>query len=328
MLEIPLIDNKGREVVAKWTVHDFDNDQTFYTDSNSLEMQKRVLDYRPDFTLNTTMKVNNNYYPVNSAIAMRSNNGMQVTVVNQHSQGGSSIENGSLELMQNRRLLHDDNKGVTEPLNETQADGRGIAVNSKYWLSFTNLSKGEKSMQRSMQLHTEEPLQVFYSSDFTITSIEKNDNFVAANAAKKNSANSLSSFDGDLRLLLFPEHQNQILIRLENLSDLFDGVPTETSYFNLLDYATEFYKANNGGATPTSIDIHERTLSNNQGMDAMKANKFKWKSVDSSNSRLAQAFEADADDFSQVQLQPQRIRLYRVVYNSDSAAKDPQILTE
>ena len=48
--------------------------------------------------------------------------------------------NGSIELMQNRRLLHDDNKGVTDPLNEVQPDGRGIAVNTKYFVSFTDLS--------------------------------------------------------------------------------------------------------------------------------------------------------------------------------------------
>lgn len=71
MLEIPLIDNKGREVVAKWTFNGIDNEGTFYTDSNGLEMQKRVKDYRPDFTLDTKMKVNDNYYPINSAIAMR-----------------------------------------------------------------------------------------------------------------------------------------------------------------------------------------------------------------------------------------------------------------
>jgi len=43
MLEIPLIDNKGREVVAKWTFAGIDNQQVFYTDSNGLEMQRRVL---------------------------------------------------------------------------------------------------------------------------------------------------------------------------------------------------------------------------------------------------------------------------------------------
>jgi len=34
--------------------------------------------------------------------------------------------NGTIELMQNRRLLYDDNKGEIEPLNETDSDGYGI----------------------------------------------------------------------------------------------------------------------------------------------------------------------------------------------------------
>ena len=71
MLEIPLINNKGREVVAKWNFDGIENQSTFYTDSNGLEMQKRIRDYRPDFTLDTKMKVNDNYYPINSTIAMR-----------------------------------------------------------------------------------------------------------------------------------------------------------------------------------------------------------------------------------------------------------------
>ena len=71
MLEIPLINNKGREVVAKWNFDGISNQGTFYTDSNGLEMQKRMVDYRPDFTLDTKMKVNDNYYPINSAIAIR-----------------------------------------------------------------------------------------------------------------------------------------------------------------------------------------------------------------------------------------------------------------
>ena len=86
--------------------------------------------------------------------------------MNQHSQGGGSIDAGSIELMQNRRLLHDDNKGVTDPLNETQPDGRGIAVNTKYFVSFTDLSK-QKSVQRKTQLLDDEPLQFFYTADFT-----------------------------------------------------------------------------------------------------------------------------------------------------------------
>jgi hypothetical protein len=74
------------------------NDQVFYTDSNGLEMQKRILDQRPDFTLKTDMKVSSNYYPINSAIAFRNQN-TQMTVMNDRSQGGAVIEDGAIELM-------------------------------------------------------------------------------------------------------------------------------------------------------------------------------------------------------------------------------------
>lgn len=68
--------------------------------------------------------------------------------------------------MQNRRLLHDDNKGVNENLNETQPDGRGIAVNTKYFVTITDLSS-QSSVQRKTQLLTDEPLQFFYASDYS-----------------------------------------------------------------------------------------------------------------------------------------------------------------
>lgn len=38
MLEIPIVDNKGREVVVKWSFDGIDNEDIFYTDSNGLEM--------------------------------------------------------------------------------------------------------------------------------------------------------------------------------------------------------------------------------------------------------------------------------------------------
>ena len=46
-------------------------------------MQKRVRNFRPDFTLDTQMTVNDNYYPINSAIAIRNEvDKVQVTVMN------------------------------------------------------------------------------------------------------------------------------------------------------------------------------------------------------------------------------------------------------
>jgi hypothetical protein len=52
---------------------EINNDGVFYTDSNGLEMQKRVLNYRPAWDLQTMeggLNVTANFYPVNSAIAI------------------------------------------------------------------------------------------------------------------------------------------------------------------------------------------------------------------------------------------------------------------
>ena len=51
---------------------------------------------------------------------------MQITVMNDRSQGGSVLEAGSIELMQDRRLLFDDQRGLNEALNETNEYGTGI----------------------------------------------------------------------------------------------------------------------------------------------------------------------------------------------------------
>lgn len=55
-----------------------------------------------------------------------------MTVMNDRSQAGSSINTGSIELMQNRRLYYDDYRGVGEALNETDKWGNGITVIATY----------------------------------------------------------------------------------------------------------------------------------------------------------------------------------------------------
>lgn len=48
---IPGADVDGYEVVVEFHVDNFDNNNTFYSDSNGLEMQKRILNYRPTWDL-------------------------------------------------------------------------------------------------------------------------------------------------------------------------------------------------------------------------------------------------------------------------------------
>ena len=43
---LPKMYTKGYEFVATFGALDFNNNQTFFTDSNGLEMQKRILNFR------------------------------------------------------------------------------------------------------------------------------------------------------------------------------------------------------------------------------------------------------------------------------------------
>jgi hypothetical protein len=55
--------------------------------------------------------------------------------MNDRAQAGSAeLRKSTIELMQHRRLLQDDNKGVQEFLNETDPKGIGIKVTAKYWM--------------------------------------------------------------------------------------------------------------------------------------------------------------------------------------------------
>ncbi|XP_013367688.1 PREDICTED: lysosomal alpha-mannosidase isoform X1 [Chinchilla lanigera] len=124
---IPVGDKWGKEVISR-----FDTPLRtlgfFYTDSNGREILERRRDYRPSWDLNQTEPVAGNYYPVSSRIYITDGK-MQLTVLTDRSQGGSSLRDGSLELMVHRRLLKDDNRGVGEALLES---GSGVWVRGRH----------------------------------------------------------------------------------------------------------------------------------------------------------------------------------------------------
>lgn len=70
LYDIPLTD-QGMDIVAVFEVNEINNNGTFYTDSNGLEMLERELNVRPTFDLVTNQTIASNFYPVNSAIAIR-----------------------------------------------------------------------------------------------------------------------------------------------------------------------------------------------------------------------------------------------------------------
>ena len=63
-------------------------------------------------------------YPINSMVSLDDGE-TEMVVITDATMGGSSMSDGSLEVMTHRRLTHDDHRGVGEPLSETQCGTRG-----------------------------------------------------------------------------------------------------------------------------------------------------------------------------------------------------------
>ena len=56
------------------------------------------------------------------------------TVMNDRTQGGSALSPGNIEMMQNRRINADDDKGVAENLDEVDKFGHGYRVPATYYV--------------------------------------------------------------------------------------------------------------------------------------------------------------------------------------------------
>jgi len=123
---IDVSDNKGKEIIMRFNSTIASN-ATWYTDSNGREFQTRIRDYRPTWKLDVTQPAAGNYYPINAAAYLKDGDNAMV-ILNDRSQGCSSLVDGSMEVMVHRRLLKDDGRGVGEPLNEPGLDGKGLII--------------------------------------------------------------------------------------------------------------------------------------------------------------------------------------------------------
>ena len=171
---VPIDDGIGKEVVSTY-FPDIENDGIFYTDSNGREFMKRK---------RNTAQIEpqaENYYPVNTAVfiedASTEDESASFSVLVDRSQGGSSLSDGALQLMIQRRILHDDSRGVGEALNETDAGitacppygnatrlGDGIIVKGTHRLMI-GLGKTGASLARSQMDRVFSPPHIFVASE-------------------------------------------------------------------------------------------------------------------------------------------------------------------
>jgi lysosomal alpha-mannosidase len=139
------VDQKGKEVITRFSVSDFSNQGTFYTDSNGREQIKRELNTRSDYDYDPSEEpVASNYYPVTSKIVIKDElKELEVAILNDRAQGGTSLHEGVVELMIHRVCTRDDGFGVAEILSEKQY-GVGLYVRGQHYLTFgTTTSAGE-----------------------------------------------------------------------------------------------------------------------------------------------------------------------------------------
>jgi lysosomal alpha-mannosidase len=135
---------------------------TWWTDSNGRELRKRERFFRPHWNLTVTEPISGEYYPVNFAIATAdARTGTTLSVVTDRTQGGSSLVDGSVELMVHRRLQHDDDRGVGQPLNETGVDGLGLTIRGLHRLQLSTAATARRDVRFAMADATFRPLTTF-----------------------------------------------------------------------------------------------------------------------------------------------------------------------
>lgn len=100
LMDIKEMDNS--EVIMRIQTN-IDNEETFYTDLNGLTFMKRERFSK--------IPLQANYYPIPTGIFIEDEN-MRFSVLTAQPLGGASLDNGMIEIMQDRRLNQDDERGL------------------------------------------------------------------------------------------------------------------------------------------------------------------------------------------------------------------------
>lgn len=192
----PISDN-GREIISLYET-DMKTNGTFFTDSNGRETIRRIRDHRSDYRLFTSEHTASNYYPITSWIFIRDyDRNLQLSILPDRPQGGSSIHDGQIELMLHRRLLQDDGLGMEEPLNEPGIDRRGLIIRGKHYLLIGPIDSVIRSTrQLSKQLHMH-PIQWFQAPpatmDLGITPLSSSSGSILASGGTQQASNGEAS---------------------------------------------------------------------------------------------------------------------------------------
>jgi lysosomal alpha-mannosidase len=287
---IPVEDKIGKEYITRFNIDGFKTDNTFYTDANGRQIVKRMKDHRDTWKLNVTEPVAGNYYPVNSRIFVRDvNKGYQMTVLTDRTQGGTSMSDGTIELMVHRRLLHDDAFGVSEALSEPGVDGKGLVIRGVHKLLISKINEAHVHRDLGISMYLEP--QVFFTTYSDVA------DYVSKYQTQWSGLKN--PLPANVHLMTLEEWKDDtILIRLEHFYDSNDdpdkmSKPVTVSLNNLL-------------RPYTIVSAEEMTLSANQKLSESK--RLDWKTDKSDRvSSLIPSLKQVGDEMT-IELKPLEIR--------------------
>jgi len=248
---VPVADGLGKEVVSRW-VTDIKSAGVFWTDSNGREMQRRVRNYRPTWTLNVTDPVSGNFYPVNSVISLNDAT-RQFTILTDRSQAGASLRDGSLELMVHRRILADDKRGVGEPLNEPGDDGKGLRLVGRQRIVFDTVKNSPRLHTSARQTLTFPPELSFTPFRGTVADWISSHkmSFSSLEAELPPNVHLLTAMDNS-----YYGSSNTMILRLAHLFE--DGEDAELSVPVKVDTSSLFTGINVDNCTETTLTANQR----------------------------------------------------------------------
>lgn len=315
---IPIGDGRGKEIVTRLT-SPIKSSGTFYTDSNGREFMKRQKNYRPGWDLNVFEPVAGNYYPVNAAIYVEDSSTKEaLAIATDRSQGGSSLQDGSIELMVQRRTLADDHRGVAEPMNETDGGvtpyppygnatryGEGLVIRGKHRILIGD--KGGATLARSV-------LDSFFAEPLV---------FVGSSSTKGPLPFRVTNFTGVTKSL----PPNIMLMTRKRLTDGTSSVPTTQFLIRIGhqygigedEVLSEAASVDLADCLPgySITKVEELTLSGNRNYDDWAKSRLDWTGGKSASLSDSSATSIGVgDDATTIEVRSLDIRTFRITVES------------
>ncbi|ESW33614.1 hypothetical protein PHAVU_001G084700 [Phaseolus vulgaris] len=301
---IPIEDGTGKEIATQISTT-METNKTFYTDSNGRDFIKRIRDYRTDWDLEVNQPAAGNYYPINLGIYMEDNK-TEFSVLVDRAIGGSSLQDGQIELMLHRRLLLDDSRGVAEALNETDCVGgdcRGLTVQGKYYYRINPSGEGAK-WRRTFGQEIYSPLLLAFAEK------DEKDDWMNSHVLTFSGIDSSYALPDNIAIITLQELEDgKILLRLAHLYEIEEDK-------DLSVMATVELKKLFPGRKIK--EVKEMSLSANQERTEMEKKRLNWKVEGSSGNRhVSRGGPVDPKELK-VELSPMEIRTFIISFDGVS----------